>query len=93
MQANGKESSQNGFAPDEKVIEENVQRSERALGIPSSVKREKTEVKVSDNGKVMVIKTDYSANGSKASVITLLAENDGQLDWAAQSFANDKLMI
>ena len=67
-----------------------MQRSERALGIPSSVKREKTEVKVSDNGKVMVIKTDYSANGSKASVITLLAENDGQLDWAAQSFVDGK---
>ena len=79
-----------GNEPDEKVIEENVQRSERALGIPSSVKREKTEVKVSDNGKVMVIKTDYSANGSKASVITLLAENDGQLDWAAQSFVDGK---
>ena len=90
LQGNGKESSHKGFAPDEKVIEENVQRSERALGIPSSVKREKTEVKVSDNGKVMVIKTDYSANGSKASVITLLAENDGQLDWAAQSFVDGK---
>lgn len=90
LQGNGKESSHKGFTPDEKVIEENVQRSERALGIPSSVKREKTEVKVSDNGKVMVIKTDYSANGSKASVITLLAENDGQLDWAAQSFVDGK---
>ena len=90
LQGNGKESSHKGFVPDEKVIEENVQRSERALGIPSSVKREKTEVKVSDNGKVMVIKTDYSANGSKASVITLLAENDGQLDWAAQSFVDGK---
>ena len=90
VQGNGKESSHKGFTPDEKVIEENVQRSERALGIPSSVKREKTEVKVSDNGKVMVIKTDYSANGSKASVITLLAENDGQLDWAAQSFVDGK---
>ena len=90
LQGNGKESSHKGFVPDEKVIEENVQRSERALGLPSSVKREKTEVKVSDNGKVMVIKTDYSANGSKASVITLLAENDGQLDWAAQSFVDGK---
>ena len=90
LQGNGKESSQKGFAPDEKVIEENVQRSERALGIPSSVKREKTEVRVSDNGKVMVVKTDYSLNGSKASVITLLAENDGQLDWATQSFADGK---
>ena len=90
LQDNEEESSHKGFAPDEKVIEENVQRSERALGIPSSAKREKTEVKVSDNGKVMVIKTDYSANGSKASLITLLAENDGQLDWAAQSFVDGK---
>ena len=52
LQGNGKESSQNGFAPDEKVIEENVQRSENGT---------KVSIEASKDGAIAETEKDTNA--------------------------------